>query len=161
VSAANDFNCPQPSGESVAARDQSDRCQRGTPSEGERTRSDGQAGRADPNPATGVGHGCVSFTVYGVAAPAGSKTTGARKDGQRFVRDSSKRAAPWKQDVARAAAEAMNGDGLLDGPLQLTATFTVPRPKGHHGARGLRPSAPAHPTTRPDVTKLLRALEDA
>lgn len=50
-----ELKCSQPSGESVAARDKSDRCQRGTPSEGERTRSDGQAGRAHPSLATGNG----------------------------------------------------------------------------------------------------------
>jgi Holliday junction resolvase RusA-like endonuclease len=56
----------------------------------------------------------------------------------------------------------MNGAALMDGPLQLTAHFVVPRPKGHHGAKGsVRPSAPAYPITRPDTTKLLRALEDA
>jgi Holliday junction resolvase RusA-like endonuclease len=55
----------------------------------------------------------------------------------------------------------MNGDGLLDGPLALAVTFHVPRPKGHYGKRGLRPTAQVYPTTRPDVTKLLRAVEDA
>ena len=78
-----------------------------------------------------------------------------------FVRDSAKRGQPWRLQVAQAAGEAMNGDELLDGALELSVIFTVPRPKGHYGARGLRPSAPEHPTTRPDVTKLLRAVEDA
>jgi Holliday junction resolvase RusA-like endonuclease len=103
----------------------------------------------------------VSFTVYGVAAPAGSKTAGVSKSGKLFVRDSAKRGAGWRQHVAHAAGEAMNGAGLLDGALELSVIFTVPRPKSHYGARGLRPSAPEHPTTRPDVTKLLRAVEDA
>lgn len=110
----------------------------------------------------------LSFTVYGVAAPAGSKTSGQRKDGSRFVRDSSRRAAPWKHDVANAAAVAageaehrVSFGVLLDGPLALYVRFVIPRPKGHYGVRGLRPSAPAHPTTRPDITKLLRAVEDA
>lgn len=110
----------------------------------------------------------LTFTVYGVAAPAGSKTSGQRKDGSRFVRDSSRRAAPWKDDVKRSAGEAMerrtfttDGDSLVSGPLMLAVRFVVPRPKGHYGARGLRPSAPAYPTTRPDITKLLRAVEDA
>lgn len=105
--------------------------------------------------------GEVSFTVYGVAQPAGSKTPGRRKDGGMFVRDSAKKGAPWRRQVAQVAGEAMNGTGLLDGPLQLVVTFTVPRPKGHYGARGLRPSAPRFPSVRPDVTKLLRAVEDA
>lgn len=105
--------------------------------------------------------GEVSFTVYGVAQPAGSKTTGQRKDGTRFVRDSAKKGAPWRTLVAQVAGEAMNGRGVLDGPLELVVTFCVPRPKGHYGARGLRPSAPTFPAVRPDVTKLLRAVEDA
>lgn len=103
----------------------------------------------------------LAFTVYGQAQPAGSKTAGRTKSGRMFVRDSAKGSRPWKTQVAQAAGEAMNGTGLLDGALELSVIFTVPRPKGHYGVRGLRPSAPEHPTTRPDVTKLLRAVEDA
>lgn len=103
----------------------------------------------------------VSFTVYGQPAPAGSKTVGRGKTGQTFVRDSSKRSYPWKKDVAQAAGIAMRGRPLLDGPLLLELTFHVPRPKGHFGARGLRPSAPRFPTVKPDVLKLARAVEDA
>jgi Holliday junction resolvase RusA-like endonuclease len=102
----------------------------------------------------------VSLVVYGVAAPAGSKTL-ARANGKTWVRDSSKRGYQWRRDVAQAAGLATRGRPLLDGPLALAVTFVVPRPKSHYGARGLRPSAPAYPTTRPDVTKLLRAVEDA
>ena len=103
----------------------------------------------------------VSFTVHGVAAPAGSKTAGRTRDGRNFVRDSSRRSAPWKRQVAQAAGEAMDGAPLLEGALRLGVVFTVPRPQGHYGAKGLRPSAPKYPTVRPDVTKLLRAVEDA
>jgi Holliday junction resolvase RusA-like endonuclease len=103
----------------------------------------------------------ISFTVYGQPAPAGSKTIGRGKQGQTFVRDSSKRSYPWKRDVAQAAGIAMQGRTLLDGPLHVEIYFYVPRPKGHFGARGLRPSAPEHPTVKPDVLKLARAVEDA
>jgi crossover junction endodeoxyribonuclease RusA len=103
----------------------------------------------------------LSFTVYGEAQPAGSKTAGVSKGGKVFVRDSAKRGQPWRRQVAQVAGDAMNGGGLLDGALELSVIFTVPRPKGHYGARGLRPSAPEHPTKRPDITKLLRAVEDA
>lgn len=103
----------------------------------------------------------IAFTVYGQAQPAGSKTAGVSKGGKVFVRDSAKKGAPWRRHVAQAAGQAMNGTGLLDGPLELSVIFKVPRPKGHYGVRGLRPSAPSHPTVRPDVTKLLRAVEDA
>ena len=103
----------------------------------------------------------VTFTVYGAAQPAGSKTAGVTKGGKVFVRDSARKGTPWRRQVAQAAGEAMNGAGLLDGALSLTVRFYVPRPKSHFGARGLRPSAPDYPTTRPDITKLLRAIEDA
>lgn len=103
----------------------------------------------------------VAFTVYGQPAPAGSKTAGRTKTGQSFVRDSSKRSYPWKRDVAQAAGVAMRAAPLLDGPLLVELVFWVPRPKSHFGARGLRPSAPAHPTVKPDVLKLARAVEDA
>lgn len=103
----------------------------------------------------------VSFIVHGIAQPAGSKTVGRTKDGRSFVRDSAKKGKPWRLQVAQVAGDAMNGTGLLDGPLELSVIFTVPRPNGHYGARGLLPSAPEYPTTRPDVTKLLRAVEDA
>lgn len=102
----------------------------------------------------------VAFTVYGIAAPAGSKTVGKTKAGGHFLRDSSKRSYPWRRDVAQAAGLAMRGAPLLDGPLALELRFCVPRPKGHYGAKGLRPSAPAYPTVKPDVTKLVRAVED-
>lgn len=102
----------------------------------------------------------VGFTVYGVPQPAGSKVAGRAKDGRMFVRDAAAKSAPWKRQVAQAAGEAMSGD-LLDGPLSLAVVFYVPRPKSHQGRRGLLPSAPPYPATRPDLTKLVRAVEDA
>ena len=107
----------------------------------------------------------VEITVYGRAAPAGSKTSGVRNDGRRFVRDSSKAAGPWKRAVAEAAGREMDSRELLAGPLRLALTFVVARPLGHYGTGRnngrVRPSAPAYPTTRPDLTKLTRAVEDA
>lgn len=103
----------------------------------------------------------VQFTVWGVPQPGGSKTAGRRLDGRTFVRDSNPKAAPWKDNVSRVAGAIMGTRPLFRGPLQMVVVFYVPRPKGHFGARGLRPSAPKFPTKRPDLTKLLRPLEDA
>ncbi|MBA7632259.1 hypothetical protein ES703_39802 [subsurface metagenome] len=54
---------------------------------------------------------------------------------------------------------------LLLGPISLKLTFFMGRPKGHFRtgkhAGELRPSAPEHPTSKPDLTKLTRAVEDA
>lgn len=107
----------------------------------------------------------IAFTVDGVAAPAGSKRAFAhRTTGRIVVTDDSKRSRPWKQQVAATAAAAMDGP-LLAGPLELVVTFTMPRPKGHFGqganAARVKPAAPAFPIVKPDVTKLVRAVEDA
>lgn len=106
----------------------------------------------------------VSFTVYGVAAPAGSKTTGVSKAGTRFVRDSNPASQHWKTEVKATAGKIMaeSETGLLEGPLGMILRFYRPRPKSHYGAKGnVKDSAPGFPTGRPDSTKLTRGVEDA
>jgi Holliday junction resolvase RusA-like endonuclease len=103
----------------------------------------------------------VDFVAYGNPLPAGSKIAGVAANGRRFVRDDNPNTREWKRTVAQAAGAAMNGVGLLDGPLDLAIRIVRPRPASHFGKHGLRPSAPKYPTTRPDVTKLVRAIEDA
>jgi len=106
----------------------------------------------------------MRITVYGKASPAGSKTAGVSKSGKPYVRDSSKGSYEWKKSVAREAAAAMNGAPLFTEALKVSLTFFVPRPKGHFGsgknANVLKASAPEFPTTKPDVLKLARAVED-
>lgn len=99
--------------------------------------------------------------VPGVPAPQGSK----RHVGHGVMIESSKAAGPWRERIALAAAVAMDGAAPLDGPIELRVRFLLPRPRGHYGsgrnAQRVRPSAPARPSTRPDVDKLLRAVLDA
>lgn len=105
----------------------------------------------------------VAFTVYGEAAPAGSKTIGRNRNGGAFVRPASKRQKPWQDDVRRAAGIAMAGRPLLEGPLRLDAIFFRPRPKSHYkvsgGLSALGERTP-YPASAPDTTKLVRAVED-
>jgi Holliday junction resolvase RusA-like endonuclease len=116
----------------------------------------------------------VKFTVYGVAQPAGSKRGFYNaKAGRVIVTDANAKSRPWKALVSDAAVQAMtigdpNGQSRvlemaapLDGPLLLELTFWMPRPKGHYGKKGVRPSAPRFPTVKPDVLKLARGVEDA
>jgi Holliday junction resolvase RusA-like endonuclease len=103
----------------------------------------------------------VAFTVVGKPEPAGSKRAFKTKSGKVVVTDDNPHAGSWKGDVSRAAAEIMDGDGLLDGPVGLVVIFTMTRPRSHFGKNGVLPSAPARPMVRPDATKLLRGVEDA
>lgn len=104
----------------------------------------------------------LEFTIYGSAQPGGSKRAFKAKNSDRIiVTDDNPKARDWKNDVKIVAAELMKGRALFDTPLQLEVTFYMVRPKGHYGAHGVKRSAPKVPTVRPDVTKLLRPLEDA
>jgi Holliday junction resolvase RusA-like endonuclease len=106
----------------------------------------------------------VHFTVLGKPQPAGSKSAYLNpKTGKLNVTDSNKKSRPWKQQVAGAAADQV--EEVWTGPLGMTVAFYVARPKGHYrtgkNAHLLRDSAPVFPMTKPDSTKLLRAVEDA
>ena len=100
----------------------------------------------------------LTFTAYGVAQPAGSKRAFVGKNGKAIVTDDNRKAKPWKQEVAEVARLGMDdvwfyGDALamFTGPLSVSMTFYVPRPKGHYSKAkrphelGLLPSAPDHP----------------
>lgn len=111
--------------------------------------------------------GAISFTVFGEAAPAGSKSATVR-GGRAFMFDNSKRSRPWKGTVAAAAGHEMTrerGGLLLEGPLFVELVFYRPRPRVHFGTGRndgvLKTSAPEWPTSKPDVLKLARAVEDA
>lgn len=99
----------------------------------------------------------VSFHVAGVPQPGGSK----RHVGNGIIIDSNPKAKDWKQLVAFHAARACPAP--LDGPLALTITFLRQRPKVHYRRDGrIKPGAlHEFPTTKPDLTKLLRSTEDA
>lgn len=106
----------------------------------------------------------IRFTVHGLARPAGSKKAFAfkRRDGSlgANVTDDNPKSRGWKQTIAGYARDAYRGP-LLDGPLLFIVRFVMPRPKGHSGKRGLKPSAPQYHTVKPDALKLTRAAEDA
>ena len=112
----------------------------------------------------------IEFTVIGKPATAGSKRAFPLMKGGKFIRsiivDSSGAAGKsWRAMVQDRAAVAFNAElairPLLEGPLNVSMTFMVARPKGHSGAKGLKPSAPDFPTVRPDLLKWARAVEDA
>lgn len=106
----------------------------------------------------------IRFTVLGDAKPGGSKRAFWRPGmKQPSIVDANKNVKPWKQEVAAVARGAYDGP-LLSGPIAVVFTFYRPRPKGHFTSTGTMGKAGREmpfPTTKPDVLKLSRAVEDA
>lgn len=93
----------------------------------------------------------VVIDVLGIPAPQGSKR--AFVVGNRAViTEDSKKTAPWRDSVSAAGVAAMAGAPPFDGPLRVTIEFRQPRP---------RSVKRAHPSVKPDVDKLARAVLDS
>ena len=117
----------------------------------------------------------ISFFVPGIPKTAGSKRgipIYRGKKGQKVftghvaVVESCEKSKDWRGDVIKFATEALKGTGApIKGPVLLDVHFCFTRPKSHYGKGRnkdkLFPSAPNDHTKRPDITKLLRAVEDA
>lgn len=106
----------------------------------------------------------ITFFIPGIPATAGSKRGFPirRKNGSIGVAmaPDNERAKPWMSHIASEAAKYF--DKPIDGAVTLTLAFELTRPKGHFGAKGnLKLSSPRYPTKKPDITKLVRAVEDA
>lgn len=96
----------------------------------------------------------IRFWVPGIPAPQGSHKAFMPR-GARYpvVTDDNRHTRPWRSMVALVASQ--NGDGdLLTGALTLTARFYLPRPR-------TLPKRITDPTRKPDLSKLVRAIEDA
>jgi Holliday junction resolvase RusA-like endonuclease len=111
----------------------------------------------------------LTAVVYGVPAPQGSKKAhaiyrGSARNGTRqftgkiAVTEMSKKVAPWREAVQSAVEDAIRLQashdmwaGVLDGPLEVRITWSMPR-----GKTVRRP----WPTTTPDKDKLERSTLD-
>jgi len=111
----------------------------------------------------------MRYCVYvpGLPKPAGSKRGFLnRKTGKVMIVEATKGAAAWRRDVQAAWLETYGREKeVLTCPIGLELVFRLPRPKGHFGtgrnSDKLRPSAPARPIRKPDLDKLVRAVQDA
>lgn len=103
----------------------------------------------------------LTLVVYGDPAPQGSKTPGVTKDGRPYMRESSSnKVRAWRKavvSVARATHSDAHGNPRpeLDGPLSARIVFTMPMSGAAVKERRRRPAS------APDLSKLLRAVEDA
>jgi len=104
-----------------------------------------------------------SFTVWGIAAPQGSK----RHVGKGVMLESSDRVRPWRQDVRFAALEERPPNWDMATSMRLDLVFWFPRPASHYGTRNgisyLKANAPIEPVSARigDIDKLQRAVFDA
>lgn len=120
----------------------------------------------------------IAFVIYGPQKPQGSKVSqviyrngkpAMRPDGRvlTVTRDSCKGLASWRNQVAAEAMQAMKGCEMFPAgvPVRLEIVFVRMHPMSHYGsgknANFLKASAPDYPTSKPDLTKLTRAVEDA
>ena len=69
--------------------------------------------------------------------------------------ESSKKVKPWREDVKAAAEAVRNGAAALDCAINARMVFTVAKPKSAPKTRK------TYPSTKPDVSKLVRSTEDA
>lgn len=92
----------------------------------------------------------IEIIVNGLPGPQGSKR---HVGGGRMI-ESSKKVAPWRQDVVAAAKAAYSGPPL-DGPLECLMVFWLPRPVSAPKKRR------AWACKKPDLSKLVRSTEDA
>lgn len=98
----------------------------------------------------------ITFRVEGMApAPQGSK----RHLGRGVMIESCANVKPWRAMVTSAALAT--GLPIIRGPVSMSVVFLFHRPKGHYGAKGLRPSAPKWHSVKPDLSKILRSTEDS
>lgn len=105
----------------------------------------------------------LSFWVPGIPQPQGSTKSfrGRGRAAHRIITTSDNdELRPWRNAVTWQAQSHRVALGV--GPVHLGLTFYLPRPKGHFGKAGnLLPSAPRYHTVKPDLSKLVRAIEDS
>lgn len=106
----------------------------------------------------------LAFRVYGIAQPKGSTRAFLPKGGRvPIITESNRNVRSWQQLVAQAASATLavtapeEVAGLRTGPVWLVVDYWLPRPKKYWSPRHAHV---AH-CTRPDLDKLVRAVQDA
>lgn len=95
----------------------------------------------------------MKIRIYGNPAPQGSKTAIVR-NGRAIMFESNKRLPEWRDTVLMGStiARAEHGGLTILGPVTVTMTFHMPRPKS---------TSRRYPNSAPDLDKLIRAVGDA
>lgn len=101
----------------------------------------------------------MEITAYGKPGPQGSKKyMGKNSQGTGIILNTSPKLIPWRNAVSVAATlelERLGWPQPFDCALDVMMVFTFTRPKA--ATRSKRP----HPSVFPDLSKIVRATEDA
>ena len=106
----------------------------------------------------------LAFTVAGEPKGQPRPRAFARKMGNVHVARfyDSDVADEWKRAVQIVVLDAsiVHKWPLTLGPVAISMCFSLPRPKSHFGAKGLKASAPLHHSGKPDADNLAKLVMD-
>lgn len=107
----------------------------------------------------------VNIFIPGIPRPGGSKKSFQHsKTGKIMTIDACKHNKDWRNTIAYFATMEYR-ENPTKNPVYLLLNFYMPRPKNHYGTGKnssiLKDTAPVLHTKKPDLTKLIRACEDA
>jgi len=106
----------------------------------------------------------LAFTVAGEPKGQPRPRAFARKMGSIHVARfyDSDVADEWKRAVQIVVLDAsiVHKWPLTLGPVAISMCFSLPRPKSHFGAKGLKASAPLHHSGKPDADNLAKLVMD-
>lgn len=101
----------------------------------------------------------MEIVVYGIPSPQGSKKfMGKNSQGKAIMLENSPKLIPWRNEVSLAASRELDRIGRpapFDCALDVMMVFTFLRPKSAPKSKR------AHPSVYPDLSKIVRATEDA
>lgn len=99
----------------------------------------------------------VTFSVRGIPQSQGSKRAFIPRGSKRaVVVENNAKLRPWRADVVAAASAAYSAQPVA-GPVALRCVFYFERPKSHTRKQQAAPWK----DTKPDLSKLVRGVEDA
>jgi crossover junction endodeoxyribonuclease RusA len=112
-----------------------------------------------PNAAASAGNvtneNIIRFIVYGTPVPQGSMRAFLPKGHQRpIITADNPNTKPWRQEIANVALLCARHRPIKEGPIWLNVDFFFEKPKS------LKKTV-TRKITKPDLSKLVRALEDA
>lgn len=113
----------------------------------------------------------VEIVIDGIARPQGSKSARVlMKDGKPVLTDdgrpvvvmfeASKHLRRWRKHCRESARRQYRGEPFT-GAVHCEMEFRFQRPEAHFRKAGLSRSAPRFHTSKPDLAKIVRAVEDA